>query len=101
MRLKQISALLLASALLVGSVGMINPTEVRAEGATNTFTLTVPADTNITKSGWNAIGNIQVSNVSIASDKKISVTIENGATERNLVNTTDNNKKVGYEIKKR
>lgn len=100
MRLKQTSALLLASAMLVGSVGMMNPTEVRAEGATNTFTLTVPADTNITTSGWNDIGSVGVSNVSIAADKKISVTIGGGATGRTLKKTGDASKTIGYEVKK-
>lgn len=100
MRLKQTSALLLASAMLVGSVGIMNPTEVRAADATNTFTLTVPADTNITTSGWNDIGSVGVSNVSIAADKKISVTIGGGATGRALKKTGDASKTVGYEIKK-
>lgn len=100
MRLKQKVALLLTGIMIVGSIGMLNPTEIKAAGETNTFTLTVPADTNITAIGWNDIGNVGVSNVSIESGKKIEVTIDGGATGRNLTNTTDSSKKVGYEVKK-
>lgn len=92
--------MLLAGVMMVGTIGSLGTVPASATGETNTFTLTVPADTNITKSGWNDIGSVGVSNVSIAAGKKIEVTIADGATGRNLVNTASSGKKVGYEIKK-
>lgn len=100
MRLKQKVALLLTGIMMFGTVGIMNPTEAKAAGATNTFTLTVPADTNITAIGWNNIGNVGVSNVSIEDGKKISVSIDNGATGRTLKKTGETSKTVGYEVKK-
>lgn len=100
MRFKQKAALLLAGVMLAGSIGMMNPVEVKAGGETNTFTLTVPADTNITSAGWNSIGSVGVSNVSITSGSKIEVKIDGGATGRNLKNTADGSKTIGYDIKK-
>lgn len=96
MKIKRKMALMLAAVMLIGSIGMMKPTEVRAEDASNTFTLTVPADANITKAGWNDIGNIEVSNVSIAPDKVISVTIEDGARVRWLKKSGDASKKIRY-----
>lgn len=100
MNMKRRISMLLAGVMMVGTIGTLGTIPASAAGETNTFTLTVPADTNITAIGWNDIGNIQVSNVSIASDKKISVTIENGATGRTLKKTGDDSKTVGYEVKK-
>lgn len=106
MRLKQRGALLLASVMLVGSVGMMNPIEVRAAGST--FTLTVPADTSITGAGWNQLKNgIKVTGT-LAEGESVKVTIT-GATSTEtkgfLVKNdassvpVQDDEKVSYELK--
>lgn len=68
-------------------------------GAANTFTLTVPAEVPITGAGWNDIGNVVIE-ADIASDKKVVVTIEDGATGRTLKKDGASEKTIGYEVKK-
>jgi len=100
MRLKQKMSLLLASVMAVGSVGMINPVEARAEETRSSFTLTVPADTSLTKTGWNDIGSVGVSDASFTATKEVRVAIIGGATGRKLVNTENSSEKIKYDIKK-
>lgn len=100
MNLKRRISMLLASVMMVGTVGTLGAVPANAAGETNTFTLTVPADTNITKSGWNEIGSVGVTNVLIESGSKIKVEIEGGATGRKLKKQGDESKTVDYEIKK-
>lgn len=100
MKLKQKAALLLACIMMVGIVGIMSPTEAKAAGEKNTFTLIVPGDINFTADGWNDIGIIGVSNVSIEEGKKISLSIEDGATGRTLKKLGDATKTVSYEVRK-
>lgn len=94
MRLKQKVALLLAGIVTIGSVGFMNPVEVKA-ATNNSFTITVPANVNIYNNGWNSIGTVNVAGT-IATDKKITVSIAT-ANDFKLKNETN---EVAYTIKK-
>lgn len=106
MRQKQKGALLLAGVMIVGSVGIMNPATADAAQTESTFTLTVPADTNITGSGWNDIGNVTVSG-EITSSQKVTVTITDAGLEKTekyltktgLTGEALDTQKVKYELK--
>ena len=74
MRLKKFGALFLAGAMMTGTIGVMSPTQVKAAVTpANTYTMTVPANVNIEKPGWNSLGNIQISGP-VGSLKKVTVT---------------------------
>lgn len=99
MKKKQLGAILVAGALVVGSIGCFGLSKVKAapendikyEGAvktesenesnpvndrettTNTFVLSVPANEKVYGEGWNSIGAITIKDASITSEKEICV----------------------------
>lgn len=74
MRLKKFGALLVAGAMMTGTIGVMSPTQARA-AETNTYTMTVPADTAIQSAGWNSLGNITITGT-VDTGKKVTVTAE-------------------------
>lgn len=74
MRLKKFGALLLAGAMMTGTIGVMSPTQAKAT-ETNTYTMTVPADTAIQSAGWNLLGNIAITGT-VDTGKKVTVTAE-------------------------
>ena len=79
MRLKQRIALLLVCVMMVGTIGMMNPTQVQAETPTpptNDYTLTVPAETTLAYDGSAvALTNgLKVSGGDWEDGKKVTVT---------------------------
>lgn len=109
MRFKNYCALVLAGAMLAGTVGVMNPVTAMAEetsGATsaNTYTLTVPKDFAISNSRWNDVGAVTVTkNGTLDDGKQVTVT----ATSANgfkLVNadasdSTDEKNQIGYQMR--
>lgn len=96
MRLKQKVALLLSGVMLTGLVVVVNPVDVKATPTSNEFTLTVPADVNITSSGWNSIGDVKVTGtVESASKVIVSIATANGSKLKSGSN------EVPYTIKKK
>lgn len=96
MRLKQKVALLLSGVMLTGLVAVVNPVDVKATPTSNEFTLTVPADVNITSSGWNSIGDVKVTGTVESTSKVIvSIATANGSKLKNGSN------EVPYTIKKK
>lgn len=109
MRFKNYCALVLAGAMLAGTVGVMNPVTAMAEetsGATsaNTYTLTVPKNFAISNSRWNDVGAVTVTkNGTLDDGKQVTVT----ATSANgfkLVNadasdSTDEKNQIGYTMK--
>ena len=78
-RLKQRIALLLVCVMMVGTIGMMNPTQVQAETPTpptNDYTLTVPAETTLAYDGSAvALTNgLKVSGGDLEDGKKVTVT---------------------------
>lgn len=73
MTLKKFGALLLAGAMMTGTIGVMSPTQVKAATPASTYTMTVPANMDIEKSGWNSLSDIQISG-SVDSIKKVTVT---------------------------
>ena len=74
MRLKKFGALLVAGAMMTGTIGVMSPTQARA-AETNTYIMTVPADTAIQSAGWNSLGNITITGT-VDTGKKVTVTAE-------------------------
>lgn len=93
MRLKKFGALLMAGAMLVGTIGGMSPTQAKA-AETNTYTMTVPADTVIESAGWNSLGNIQVTGT-VDTGKKVTVT----ATTTNNFALKSGDNSVSYTMK--
>lgn len=73
MTLKKFGALLLAGAMMTGTIGVMSPTQAKAATPANTYTMTVPANVDSLNSGWNPIGYIQISGP-VDSIKKVTVT---------------------------
>lgn len=94
MRLKKFGALLLAGAMMTGTIGVMSPTQAKAT-ETNTYTMTVPADTAIQRAGWNSLGNITITGT-VETRKKVTVTASttNGFALKNGDNS------VSYTLKK-
>lgn len=93
MRLKKFGALLVAGAMMTGTIGVMSPTQAKATG-TNTYTMTVPADTAIQSAGWNSLGNITITGT-VETGKKVTVTAE---TANNFALKSGDNS-VSYTIK--
>lgn len=73
MTFKKFGALLLAGAMMTGTLGVMSPTQAKAATSENTYTMKVPANVDIQKSGWNSLGNIQITGP-VGSLKKVTVT---------------------------
>lgn len=95
MRLKKFGALLLAGAMMTGTIGVMSPTQAKAATPANTYTMKVPANVDIQNSGWNSLGNIQITG-SVDSGKKVTVT---AATTNDFALKNGNNS-VSYTLKK-
>lgn len=95
MRLKKFGALLLAGAMMTGTIGVMSPTQAKAATLANTYTMKVPANVDIQNSGWNSLGNIQITG-SVDSGKKVTVT---AATTNDFALKNGNNS-VSYTLKK-
>ena len=93
MRLKKFGALLVAGAMMAGTIGVMSPTQAKAT-ENNTYTMTVPADTAIQSDGWNELGNIQVTG-NVDSGKKVTVT----ATTTNSFALKSGENSVSYTMK--
>lgn len=93
MRLKKFGALLVAGAMMTGTIGVMSPTQARA-AETNTYIMTVPADTAIQSAGWNSLGNIQVTGT-VDTGKKVTVT----ATTTNNFALKSGDNSVSYTMK--
>jgi len=78
MKLKQTGALLLASVMMVGTIGIMNPTQVQAAdpAPTNQYTLTVPAETTLAYDGSaeKLTNGLKVSGGDLEDGKKVTVT---------------------------
>lgn len=109
-RLRKISAILLATAVLFGATSAFGDeyktkltlTVAHALTSDEAYTLTVPGDLTLSGSGWNSIGNVNVKHGDSATtqfnpDKKVVVTAssQNGG----LTNTSDSTKKISYTFK--
>lgn len=94
MRLKKFGALLLAGAMITGTIGVMSPTEAKAATPANTYTMTVPANMEIQNSGWNSLGDIQITGP-VDSLKKVTVT----ASTTNNFNLVDGTNSVSYTMK--
>lgn len=94
MRLKKFGALLLAGAMITGTIGVMSPTEAKAATPANTYTMTVPANVDIQKSGWNSLGDIKITGP-VDSLKKVTVT----ASTTNDFNLVDGTNSVSYTMK--
>lgn len=101
MRLKNFTALVLSGAMIIGTVGMMEPLSVKASALTpqhnNTYTLTVPEKMDIKNSGWNELGTIGLSG-DVDESKKVTV-VAAGTNEFNLVDTTNAENKIHYTVK--
>ena len=75
MTLKKFGALLLAGAMMTGTIGVMSPTQVKAVTSANTYTMKVPADVNIKNPGWNSLGKIEITGT-VNTGKKVTVTAE-------------------------
>ena len=93
MGLKKFGALLVAGAMMTGTIGVMSPTQARAT-ETNTYTMTVPADTAIQSAGWNSLGNITITG-HVDTGKKVTVTAE--TTNNFALKSGDN--RVSYTMK--
>lgn len=93
MRLKKFGALLVAGAMMTGTIGVMSPTQAKAT-ETNTYTMTVPADTAIRSAGWNSFGNITITGT-VDTGKKVTVTAE--TTNNFALKSGDNS--VSYTMK--
>lgn len=93
MRLKKFGALLMAGAMLTGTIGGMSPTQAKA-AETNTYTMTEPADTTIQSAGWNSLGNIAITGT-VDTGKKVTVTAE--TTNNFALKSGDNS--VSYTMK--
>lgn len=93
MRLKKFGALLVAGAMMTGTIGVMSPTQAKAT-ETNTYTMTVPADTAIRSAGWNSLGNITITGT-VDTGKKVTVTAE--TTNNFALKSGDNS--VSYTMK--
>lgn len=93
MRLKKFGALLLAGAMMTGTIGVMSPTQAKA-AETNTYTMTVPADTAIQSAGWKSLGNITITGT-VDTGKKVTVTAET----RNSFALKSGDNSVSYTIK--
>lgn len=93
MRLKKFGALLLAGTMMTGTIGVMSPTQAKAT-ETNTYTMTVPADTAIQSAGWNPLGNITITGT-VDTGKKVTVTAET----RNSFALKSGDNSVSYTIK--
>lgn len=96
MRLKKFGALLLAGAMMTGTIGVMSPTQVKAAIPANTYTMTVPADMDIQNSGWNSLGNIEITG-KIDEAKKVTVT---ATTANDFALTSEVGGSVAYTLKK-
>ena len=79
MRLKQLGALLLASVMMVGTIGMMNQIQVQAETPlppSNQYTLTVPAETILAYDGSavELTNGLTVSDGDLEDGKRVTVT---------------------------
>lgn len=95
MTLKKFGALLLAGAMMTGTLGVMSPTQAKAAAPANTYTMEVPANVDIQKSGWNALGDIKITG-SVDTGKKVTVT---ASTTNNFALKNGNNS-VSYTLKK-
>lgn len=95
MTLKKFGALLLAGAMMTGTIGVMSPTQVKAVTPANTYTMTVPANVNIQNSGWNALGDIKITGP-VDTGKKVTVT---ASTTNNFALKNGDNS-VSYTLKK-
>ena len=93
MRLKKFGALLLAGAMMTGTIGVMSPTQAKAT-ETNTYTMTVPADTAIQSAGWKSLGNITITGT-VDTGKKVTVTAK--TTNNFALKSGDNS--VSYTMK--
>ena len=93
MRLKKFGALLVAGTMMTGTIGVMSPTRAKAT-ETNTYTMTVPADTAIQSAGWNSLGNITITGT-VDTGKKVTVTAE--TTNNFALKSGDNS--VSYTMK--
>ena len=96
MTLKKFGALLLAGAMMTGTIGVMSPTQAKAATPANTYTMTVPADMDIQNSGWNPLGNIKITG-SIDDAKTVTVT---ATTAHNFALTSEADESVSYTLKK-
>lgn len=96
MTLKKFGALLLAGAMMTGTLGVMSPTQAKADTSANTYTMTVPGDMDIQNSGWNSLGNIEITG-SIDEAKTVTVT---AATANNFALTSEAGESVSYTLKK-
>ena len=101
MRLKQIGTLLLEGVMMVGTIGMMNPTQVQAETPlppSNQYTLTVPAETTLAYDGSvvELTNGLKVSNGDLADGKMITVTATSAGDWK--LSATGATTKVGYGL---
>lgn len=96
MTLKKFGALLLAGAMMTGTIGVMSPTQAKAATPANTYTMTVPADMDIQNSGWNSLGNIEITG-KIDEAKKVTVT---ATTANDFALTSEVGGSVAYTLKK-
>ena len=96
MTLKKFGALLLAGAMMTGTLGVMSPTQAKAATPANTYTMTVPADMDIQNSGWNSLGNIEITG-KIDEAKKVTVT---ATTANHFALTSEVGGSVAYTLKK-
>lgn len=103
MRLKNFSALILSGAMIAGTIGAMNPVSVLADGgegagvvAKNTYTMTVPADLNITKAGWNELGNITITKAGEFDSEK---TVTVAAESKNGFKLVNGDNNISYALK--
>lgn len=94
MRLKKFGALLLAGTMMTGTIGVMSPTQAKAT-ETNTYTMTVPADTAIQSAGWNPLGNITITGT-VDTGKKVTVT---AATRNSFKLKSEAGGSVSYTMK--
>lgn len=96
MTLKKFGALLLAGAMMTGTLGVMSPTQAKAATPANTYTMTVPTDMDIQNSGWNSLGNIEITG-KIDEAKKVTVT---ATTANDFALTSEEGGSVAYTLKK-
>lgn len=95
MRLKQTGALLLASAMMIGTIGMMSPTEVKAAEAS--YTLTAPAETTLNSDGTaKELANGLKVEGSLPDGKKVTVTAT--SADSWMLSAEGKSTKIGYGL---
>ena len=111
MKLRKLSAIILATAALFGATSAfgaeyktkITLTVAHASTTDEAYVLTVPADLTLSGSGWNSIGNVNVAHDSTQTtttfDTSKKVVVTASSQNSGLTNTTDSSKKISYTFK--